>query len=41
VLEHETTVYNLVTRVNFKARSLVAHESPAMDSWTDASHGNA
>jgi hypothetical protein len=32
VLEHETTVYNLMTRVNFKARSLIARELPDLPS---------
>lgn len=40
VLEHETTIYNLVTRLNFKARSLVARETPQGQpprSWDDLS----
>lgn len=37
VLEHETTVYNLITRINFKARSVVARELPAQGAWADVS----
>lgn len=32
VMEHETTVYNLMTRVNFKARTLLSRESPGNES---------
>lgn len=32
VLEHETTVYNLITRVNFKARTLLSREAPGAES---------
>jgi len=32
VLEHEATVYNLITRLNFKARTLLSRESPGAES---------
>ncbi len=32
VLEHQTTVYNLITRLNFKARTLLSRESPGAES---------